>query len=418
MDLDGLRHGFLRSGSCGSFTAPIDAPGASTSGMLSGTVLISINTAGDITGTFSDTNNVFHGFLLAPAQTGQAATPTFSPAPGTYPPGLMVTISDTTTGATISYTTDGSTPSPGCAACTVFTTPITLNSTTTIKAIAAAPGFSNSAVATAAYLIAPPAPTPTFSPAPGTYTSAQMVTISDTTAGATIHFTTNGNTPTSSDTVFTTPISINTTTTFKAIAVASGFSQSAVATGLYTINLPTPDFQLSVNPTTLTIVAGKSGNATFTVTPQNGFSSQVSFACTGLPSEASCTFNPPSVTPSGAAASSTLTITTTAPGSAMFVPLAPSQRPFYALLFPVLAAVLALVLALIFVTATRRSPALRGVPLFGLLILLTVASVLASCNGASNPGTPVGTSALSVSASASGAGAVSHTATLTVTITH
>jgi hypothetical protein len=39
-------------------------------------------------------------------------------------------------------------------------------------------------------------------------------------------------------------------------------------------------------------VAGQSGTATFTVTPMNGFNSQVSFACSGLPSGATCTLNP------------------------------------------------------------------------------------------------------------------------------
>ena len=77
--------------------------------------------------------------------------------------------------------------------------------------------------------------TPTFSPAGGNYTSAASVTISDLTAGATIYYTTNGTPPTTASTVYTGPISVTATETIQAIAVASGFSQSAVASSTYTI---------------------------------------------------------------------------------------------------------------------------------------------------------------------------------------
>jgi hypothetical protein len=406
-DTNGVRHGFFRA-AAGTITAPIDAPGATTTGLFSGTILISINTADDITGTFADTNGVFHAFVLALGQSA-AATPSFSPPAGTYSSPQMVTISDATAGATIYYTTDGSTPT---TASTVFTAPITVNTTETIKAIATATGFANSVVATAIYTIAPPAATPTFSVPSGTYTSVQMVTISDTTTGATIFYTTDGSTPSTASTQYTGTITVNTTETIKAIAASTGFANSAVATSTYTINLPAPDFQLSVNPTTLTIVAGQSGTATFTVTPKNGFNSQVSFACSALPSEAACSFNPTSVTPSSAAANSTLTVTTTAPSATMQVPIPSSERPVYALLFPVL--------AVLFGIVARRRPALRSLRLLGLLVLLTVASALTSCGGGSpgNPGTPTGTSTVSVTASASGTGATSHTATITITITH
>jgi len=257
--------------------------------------------------------------------------------------------------------------------------------------------------------------TPTFSPAAGTYTSPQMVTISDATAGATIYYTIDGTTPTTTSTKYTSTIAVNSTETIKAIATTTGFANSAVATATYTINLPAADFQLSVNPSTLTIVAGQSGTATFTVTPQNGFNSQVSFACSGLPSEAACSFSPASVTPSGAAISSTLTVTTTAASAAMRVPLPTSLRPTYALLFPVLAMIFG-------IAARRRRGALHSLQLLGVLMLLMVASGLTSCSGGStsggNPGTPLGTSTVSVSASASGAGTINHAANLTITITH
>ena len=77
------------------------------------------------------------------------------------------------------------------------------------------------------------AATPTFSPPPGKFKSSVTVDLSDTTAGAVIHCTTDGvTTPTASSPVCTS-LTITTTTTLQAIAVASGFNNSAVASGTY-----------------------------------------------------------------------------------------------------------------------------------------------------------------------------------------
>lgn len=86
----------------------------------------------------------------------------------------------------------------------------------------------------------PTAATPTFSPTPGTFTSAQSVTLSDSTSGATIYYTTNGTTPTTSSTVYTGPISVTATTTIEAMAAAPGYNNSAVAIGVYTITNGNP----------------------------------------------------------------------------------------------------------------------------------------------------------------------------------
>jgi Domain of unknown function (DUF1929)/Chitobiase/beta-hexosaminidase C-terminal domain/PKD domain len=163
---------------------------------------------------------------------GTVATPTFSPAAGTYGSAQTVTISDATSGSSIYYTTNGSTPTTGS---TLYTAPITVSATETVKAIAAETGFTNSSVATATYTIQSPAATPTFSPGAGSYSSAQTVSILDATSGASIYYTTNGSTPTTGSTLYTAPITVSATETVKAIAAATGFANSSVATAAYTI---------------------------------------------------------------------------------------------------------------------------------------------------------------------------------------
>ena len=82
----------------------------------------------------------------------------------------------------------------------------------------------------------PTAATPTFSPAPGSYSSGINVSLSDTTTGAAVYYTTDGSTPTTSSPIYTGAIAVATTTTIKAIAAASGYNNSSVASGTYTIN--------------------------------------------------------------------------------------------------------------------------------------------------------------------------------------
>jgi hypothetical protein len=161
-----------------------------------------------------------------------AAVPSISPAAGTYTSTQSVTITDTTAGATIYYTTNGSAPT---TASTKYTGAISVASTETIQAVATATGYSLSPVASAAYTIQKVAASPKLSPAAGTYTSTQSVTITDATAGATIYYTTNGSAPTASSTKYTGAISVTATETIQAVATATGYSLSPVASAAYTI---------------------------------------------------------------------------------------------------------------------------------------------------------------------------------------
>ena len=313
----------------------------------------------------------------------RVAAPTFSPPAGTYSGTQSVTISSATSGASIRYTTDGS--SPTSTSGTLYAGPVSVPSTTTLRAIAYKSGMDDSAVSSAAYTISsgssaskfaiagsavtasthdgnvpantvdgslstrwsasgdgqwiqydlgstgntvsyvkvawykgnertsvfdvlvsnngtswttvlpgvssgntlalethdfpdataryvrivghgntanawnsiteteiwgtpgsgsPAAAAPVFSPGGGAYSSAQSVTITSATSGASIRYTTNGSTPTSTTgTLYTGPVNIATTTTLRAIAYASGFTDSSVTAGTYTITTGSGPFR-------------------------------------------------------------------------------------------------------------------------------------------------------------------------------
>jgi hypothetical protein len=100
----------------------------------------------------------------------------------------------------------------------------------------------NIATSSVALMVVPT--TPTFSASAGYYGSAQTVAISDSTPAVTIYYTTNGSTPTSSSTPYSSPITVSTTETLNAVAIGSGASVSALASGVYNILVPTspPNF--------------------------------------------------------------------------------------------------------------------------------------------------------------------------------
>jgi hypothetical protein len=168
-----------------------------------------------------------------------AASPELSPGAETFAGSLVVSMTDATAGATIYYTLDGSTPS---VASPVYTTPITITATTTIQATASAPGYVQSGVSSETYAASAQISAPTFSPNGGTYSTAQSVVISDATSGAAIYYTTNGTTPTTSSTKYSTAITINATETLEAIAVETGVTNSPVATAAYTIGTGSTTF--------------------------------------------------------------------------------------------------------------------------------------------------------------------------------
>ncbi len=139
------------------------------------------------------------------AEVNRAATPTFSPEQGTYTNARCVTITTATPGASIHFTDDGTIPT---AASPVFADALPLGVTTTIRAVAIAPGLDPSDVAIATFVFnktsGPSAPT-TFSPASGTFDGGVSVTLATATVPSLICYTLDGAVPTCS--VSTTPSS-------------------------------------------------------------------------------------------------------------------------------------------------------------------------------------------------------------------
>jgi hypothetical protein len=133
--------------SSGSASATYTLPG----GTAAANYLISASYSG--TTTLAGSSDSTHTLTVSGAS---AATPAFSPAAGTYSSTQSVTISTATSGASIRYTTDGSTPSETVG--TLYSAAISVSATTTIKAIAYASGYTDSSIASVTYTIGPAGP--------------------------------------------------------------------------------------------------------------------------------------------------------------------------------------------------------------------------------------------------------------------
>jgi Chitobiase/beta-hexosaminidase C-terminal domain/Legume lectin domain len=186
------------------------------------------------TGGLSSSQKILYWTYATQAVSPVTSAPVFSPPAGSYSTSQSVTLSSATTGAAIYYTTNGTAPTTTSS---VYKGAIAVGAgTTTIEAMAVASGSSQSAVATAEYVVGSTVTAaPSFSPGAGTYTTAQSVTLSSATTGAVIYYTTNGTTPTTSSAVYSTPIQVAATETLKAIAIAPSLQSSSTATAVYTI---------------------------------------------------------------------------------------------------------------------------------------------------------------------------------------
>jgi len=178
-----------------------------------------------------------------------------------------------------------------------------------------------------------------------------------------------------------------------------------------------PDFSLSASSASGTVTPGQSAQTTLTLTPSNGFDASVALSCSGLPTGSTCAFSSASVTVDGSAATSTLTISTTA-STAMnssggsLNPLIPGGLLVAGIFLPV---------------AWRRRRESARLSYSALPVLLLISAItLQACGGGggssassgSGSGSGSGSSSSSSSGSSSGGGSTGTPAgTYTVTIT-
>ncbi len=157
---------------------------------------------------------------------GQVATPTITPNGAKFTGSVEVSLACATTGATIRYTTDGSEPA---ANSTLYSAPLTLTSTTTLKARAFRSFYTDSNVASATFTKQDQVATPTITPNGANFTGSVEVSLACATTGATIRYTTDGSEPAANSTLYSAPLTLTSTTTLKARAFKSGYVDSAVA---------------------------------------------------------------------------------------------------------------------------------------------------------------------------------------------
>lgn len=167
------------------------------------------------------------------------AQPTFSPTEGTKEGAQNITLSCETNGATIYYTTNGDDPQE--IAANLYSGAIAVNQTTTIKAIAAKSGMTTSAVVSATYTIKCKAPT--FSVDEGTYNVAKSVELASD--YGTVYYTTDGSDPATNGVAYSGAISVEASTTIRAIAKMANCLSSDEASATYTLKCATPTFSVA-----------------------------------------------------------------------------------------------------------------------------------------------------------------------------
>ena len=121
---------------------------------------------------------------------------------------------------------------------------------------------------------------PAFSPAAGTYTGPQSISLNSATSDAVIYYTADGSQPTAAATRYTGPIQVTQSETIKAVAISKTYGTSNVVSAAYVIQPIQPAGTFSLNASQATPVAsGTTATSNITVTPDNGFTGIVALSC-------------------------------------------------------------------------------------------------------------------------------------------
>ncbi len=156
-----------------------------------------------------------------------------NPVAGIYPSSQSVTLSSSTSDASIYYTTDGSTPTE---ASTLYEGAISISETTTLKAKAFKTNWADSDVFVAEYIIEvalEQVATPTSDPEPNSLIT--NVSLDCVTNDAIIYYTIDGSIPTRSSNIYISDIilSVDSNTTINAFAIKDGYDDSDMFSGWF-----------------------------------------------------------------------------------------------------------------------------------------------------------------------------------------
>jgi len=412
-------HSFIRTpgGALTEFAAP-DAG----QGVYQGTVAFAINDNGTVAGTYLDANSYLHGFVAALGEVATTVSLTAIPTGAEY--GQPVTLTATVAagdanppdGETVQFmigsTSLGSaTTSSGVATLTTTMLPVATNSIT--AAYVGDSTYAGSTSNAVTVLVGTATTSLRLASSLNPSTVGQAVTFTATVTGAyggtatgTVTFssgsTTLGSASLNGD-VATLSDSSLAMGTYNVVAAYGGdgnYQSSTSAAVAQVVNAaPAPTFSFAASPTSLTVPSGGQGTVTLTVTPTDGFSSQVSFACSGLPSGSTCSFSPSTVTPTtSAAVTTTLTIAAAANSAAS----RSQPTPFLP------ASTLALGTCLL---AWKRRRAVRFLAL--LAFIGASLAVLSGCSSSSKSTPPPVVATVTVTATS---GSIAQTATVTLTV--
>src|SRR5882762_4588001 len=272
-----------------------------------------------------------------------------------------------------------------------------------------------------------------------TTTTALTVSTPQANAGTTVTFTARVS-PTSGSATPTGTVAFSNGSALGSASLSSGsatFTTSSLATGTYSVTaayggdanfatsssaagaLTVVDFTITPGQSSLTVARGQmvQQNLTITPAPLANFDPTVTFACSGLPTESTCTFSPSSVTPNGAAATTTVSIHTMAP-TAMLEWGSGSAGLFYAVFLPGF-------MGIVFLHRNKKKRLAGSARVLGLVCILTLSTAWWTACGSSsrsgggstsNPGTPVGSSTVTITATSSGTSPITKQVTITLTV--
>lgn len=207
--------------------------------------------------------------------------------------------------------------------------------------------------------------------------------------------------------------------TYSVTAQYSGDAQNSAATSApyseVVAPAPTSSYTFSLNEYSATVEAGNPASFTVMISPIDGYNGTVSFACSNLPTNTSCSFNPTTVTPnsSGDEATATLTVNTTT-ATSLFSPCRPGGNRWS----PVWAGVLGSgIFGFICIGGKKRhSAALRS-----LLAAVLICGWTACGGSSSTTTTPLGTQTFTVTATGTpgtnGGSTAAQSVTVTLTVT-